>query len=293
MNRFYLQYKAVDVLAPLLPRRFCYWVGLRVADAFYRRDRRGRLAVKSNLRHILSHRGLAASDETLERLARRVFQHFGKYLVDFFTASRISRRQVERLVSVEHAERLDEARASGMGTIVVTAHLGNWEIGGTVLKTLGCPLSAVVLPESDRRIRALFRARREERLARVISLGDAARELLVALRERRFVGLLVDRDYSGRLHLVEFFGAPARLPNGPAVLSRRTGCPILPGFLLRQPDDTYLLRLHPLLWPRDFAGVDEMQGRIARILETEIGERPEQWFMFRDFWDTASPLPRP
>jgi KDO2-lipid IV(A) lauroyltransferase len=281
------------MLAHVLPRRFAYWVGLRVADEFYARDVRGREAVKSNLRHILQYKGLKASDETLERLTRKVFQHFGKYLVDFFGARRISRRSVARLVSVEHGERLAEARASGQGTIVVTAHLGNWEIGAAVVATLGCHLNAVILPESDRRIRALFRSRRESRGTTILPLGGAVRGLIRALGRGEFVALLADRDYSDRCDFVPFFGAPARLPRGPALLSVKTGCAILPTFLLRHENDTFLLRFHAPLRPQEFGGIGPLQRRIAEILEAEISERPEQWFMFRDFWDAAKPLDRP
>lgn len=291
MNSSYLQFLAADFASRVLPRRFAYWVGLRVADEFYARDTRGRAAVKANLRHILQYRGLKASDETLERLARRVFQHFGKHMVDFFGARRISRRQVQRMVSIENGEYLEQARASGRGIIVVTAHLGNWETGGAVMTALGYPLNAVILPEQDRRIRALFRARRESRVRKVIPLGQAGRGVLRALAKGEFVALLADRDYSGRNDLVNLFGAPARLPRGPAAVSARTGCPILPAFHLRQQDDTYLLRFHPLIVPYGDKSEPELRTRICAILEKEIAGTPEQWFMFEDFWDTSAPLP--
>jgi len=288
MNTAYMQFLTADFVSRVLPRRFAYWVGLRVADEFYCRDARGRAAVKSNLRHVLDFRGLKASDETLERMARTVFQNFGKHLVDFFGSRRLSRREVDRMVSLEHSEHLEQARALGQGVIVVTAHLGNWELGGAVLGALGCPLNAVILPERDRRIRALFRARRESRLQRVIPLGKAARGVLEALARKEFVALLADRDYSARDDRVEFFGRPARMPRGPAAISARTGCPVLPGFLLRQKDDTFLLRFRPLIVPAGYSSEREIRLQICRGLEEEIGGRPEQWFMFEDFWNARA-----
>jgi len=292
MNTAYLQFKVADLLSRMLPRRFAYWVGLRIADEFYARDTRGRNAVKSNLRHILRHKGLRASDETLERLTRRVFQHFGKHLIDFFSARRISLKEVNRMVSIEHHEYLEQAMSADTGIIVLTAHLGSWELGAAVLATLGCPLNAVILPEEDRRIRALFTARRESRVQKVIPLGQAARGVLKALSAKEPVALLADRDYSPRSDLVEFFGTPTRLPRGPATISAKTGCPILPGFLLRQPDDTFLFRFHPLILPHGRGSGPEIQKQIVAILEKEIGRTPEQWFMFHDFWDTNAPLSR-
>jgi len=284
MDREYILYRTADFLSHVLPRRFAYWIGLRVADRFYRRDAYGRSAVISNLRHILEFKGVRPSEETLEKLARRTFQYFGKYLVDFFRFTRMSRAEVDRIVSIEHPEYIDQARALGRGGLAVSAHLGSSEIAGAVVVALGLPLNAVVLPESDQKINALFQSRREGRGLKVIPLGHAARGTLKALKNKEWAALLADRDYSARNDLVHFFGAPARLPRGPVALCVKTGAPILPTFLLRQDDDTFLLRFHSPIIPHGSSSFLDIQGQICKILEQEIGERPSQWFMFEEFW---------
>jgi KDO2-lipid IV(A) lauroyltransferase len=285
MSADYLQYKAANFLSRVLPRRFAYWIGLRVADRFYSHDARGRSAVMANLRHIIEFGGRRPSRETLERLARKTFQHFGKYMVDFFRYARLPRSHLERTVSIQHIEHVDEVRRADRGAIVVSAHVGNWEIGGAVLASLGCPMNAVILPEKDRRTRALFQTRREERGMNVIPVDNPVRGILRALRRREFVALLADREYGARYDMFEFFGKPARFPVGPATLCLKAKVPMLAGFLLREADDTFLLRFYPPVYPERHLTVGDVQQQVCRILEREIGENPAQWFMFDEFWD--------
>ena len=277
-------YRAADFVSQVLPHRFAYWCGLRVADAFWHWDRRGREAVISNLRHIHAFRGLAVSEDVVEREARRTFHYFGKYLVDFFRFTRMSMHDVKRTVSTEHVERIEQAVGMGRGVLVVTAHLGNWEIGGAALAAMGYPVNGIFMPTRSKKTNALFQRRREARGLKVFPLGEAARESLKALRRKEFVGLLGDRDYSGGGARVPLFGVPTRLPSGPARLCLKTGAPILMGFLLRRDDDTFLMRIYPPITAEEYGSISEIQGAICDVLEQAIGEDPCQWFMFDEFW---------
>ena len=284
MNSDYFHCRAADFLSKVLPRPFAYWFGLRVADICYYNDDRGRHAVMSNLRNILEFQGVHPSEETLERLARQTFRNFGKYVVDFFRFTRMTMVQVDRIVSIEHPEYIKQAADLGKGVLVVTAHFGSWEMGGIVLSALGYPLNVVALQQRDRRINELFQSHRVRRGLKVIPLGSAAIGTIKALKKGEFVALLADRDYSGHRDLVRFFGKMARFPRGPAMLCTRIGAVILPGFLLRLPDDTFLLRMHKPIHVGT-SSISEVQADLCRILEKEIGENPTQWYMFDEFWN--------
>lgn len=285
MNHQYLQYRAADVLSKALPRPFAYWIGLRVADALYRRDERGRKAVMANLDHILKFKGVRASEETLERMARQTFRHFGKYVVDFFRFTHLTKGQVDRMISIQHPEHIDEAVAAGKGVLAVTAHFGSWEMAGLVMSALGHPVNVVVLEHTDQRINRLFQSRRERRGFKVIPLGKAARGTVRALRNKEIIAMLADRDYSGKARAAMFFGAPARFPRGPAELCVRMGASVMPAFLIRQPDDSFLFRVHEPIVPGDGVTDAEIQGRICAVLQEEISGNPTQWYMFEEFWN--------
>ncbi len=293
MSNAYTHYRLAQLVCRALPRRFAYWVGLRVADHLYARDQAGRRAVMANLRQVLAAQGTHASEATLAGMARRNFQFFGKYLVDFFKFARFTQAAIHRLVSIEHLERLEQAEALGRGVILITAHLGNWELGGAVLTGLGRRVHAVFLPQPVGRVNDLFQKYRQQRGIHCIPIGRAARGVMEALRRKECVAMLADRDFTAHPVPIEFFGRTARLSSGPARVALKTQAPLVPAFLLRQPDDTFLLRVHPPLIPAPDMTVAALQARIRDVLETEIARTPVQWFIFDDFWNSHAPESHP
>jgi len=188
-------------------------------------------------------------------------------------------------VSLEHIEYLEQAEALGRGIIFITAHLGNWELGGAILAAKGRRIHAVFLPQRTNKVNELFQKHRSQRGLQCIPLGHAARGVMEALKHNECVAMLADRDFTAHHFPILFFGKPAHLSSGPARIAVKTQAPLVPTFLLRQPDDTFLLRLYPPIVPNPQTTVAELQERIRDLLETEIGRNPLQWFMFDDFWN--------
>jgi lauroyl/myristoyl acyltransferase len=283
----YLSYRLAAFLSRNLPGRFAYWVGLRFADLFYLRQRAERTAIMRNLERIFAFRDTVPAEMTLRGTARKTYQNFGKYLVDFFRFSELSLAELRRLVSLEHRSYLEEAVALGRGVIILSAHIGNWELGGAVVAALGHRVNVVVMPERMQRLERLLRSQRESRGVTVLPVGSSAFGILKCLKRGEIVAILGDRDLTGRAAPMDFFGKPAHIPAGPALLSVRSGAPVLPAFLLRQEDDTFLFRIHPPLFPEREKTPENLQRKICAVMEQEIGERPHQWFVFEEFWRDA------
>jgi Kdo2-lipid IVA lauroyltransferase/acyltransferase len=281
----YTQYRIAGLLSRVVPRRLAYWIGLRAADVFFRKDARGRAAVVANLRRIHEWKRAPVTDADLALMARRTFQAFGKYLVDFFRFANMTEGQIRKIVSIEGWEHMEQVKALGRGGLLVTAHFGNWELGGCAMGALGFPIHAVVLAQPSEKINRLFQEYRRKRGMTVIPLGKAVRRVLKLLAEKQFVGLLADRDYAQQEVSVDFFGAPARLPRGPAWLCSHSGAPILTGFVIRRKDDSFLMRLYPPIVPGDGMTPEDIQSRLCGILEREIGADPTQWMMFENLWN--------
>lgn len=288
MENSYLSYRLAQIFSRRLPRRFSYWLALRIADRFFTKDEKGRRAVMANLAHILQAKNIFASEETLRQMARKTFQLFGKYLVDFFKFSRMTPAEVRRLVSIEHIDYLEQARSFDKGVIFIAAHLGNWELGGAIMTALGYRLNVVFLPQRLDKINRLFDQQRKERGIRLIPIGRAARGVLQALKRKECVVMLADRDFTAHHHMVNFFGKPALLSSGPARIALRTKTPIVPAFVLRQPNDTFLLRFYPPLIVREDSTLEEINLKIGAVMEREIGQHPEQWFIFDPFWQNGA-----
>ncbi len=285
MDGGYIHYRSIDLLSKALPRPLAYWFAVRIADRIFYNDRKGREAVTNNLRKVLEYNGLRPSRRRLNVMARQTFQNFSKYVIDFFRYGKFNSQKVDRLVSIEHPEAIEQSLDYGRGVIVVSAHYGSWEIGAGVLAGMGYPLNAVVLREKNQKTNRLFESRRGRRGIQSIGLGSAAMGVIRALRKKQFVAILADRDYSRNNRQTPFFGVPASLPAGPAIICMKTGAPLLPAFLVRQEDDNYLLRFKKPVTLDSNPTVDSIQSSICRILEEEISKNPTQWYMFREFWN--------
>ena len=283
----YWSYRTAAWLSQGLPRLFAYWVGLRIADSMYRRDVAGRNAVTRNLTRILAWRGVSAEPEAVQGLVRQTYQHFGKYLVDFFRYTLKSRRDLQGKINVENLDYLRAAHAEGRGVILLTAHIGNWEMGGLILTLLGYPVTAVFKPFGQPALDRLFAEQRDRRGIRGIPLGDAARGVLQTLRAGGCAAILGDRDFTGHTRSVQLFGAPAPLPMGPVMLACRSRAPIVPVFALRQVDDRVRIQIFPPIRADD--GADAAQARIVSVLQDVISAQPHQWYIFEDFWPEQPP----
>ena len=268
-----------------IPRHFAYWLALRISDLYFFFDRNAREAVMANLQQVMEYRGRHPTKRELRLTARTTFQFFGKYLVDFFRFQRLDEADIQRLVKIEHPEYVEQAWRAGKGVIAVTAHLGNWEIGGAVLAGMGCPMNVVALRQPSEKLNEFFQKHRRKRGMTVVPLGSSVKRLVAVLRKNEFVALLGDRDYSEHRDFSLLCGVPACLPRGASWLAAKTGAVIMPGFVLREDDDTFLLKLYPPIVPAPGMSQDEIQRKVGEALEDAISAYPHQWFMFQKVWD--------
>jgi lauroyl/myristoyl acyltransferase len=279
-----LFYRTVSLLTALLSRRAAYAVAKQASAWAYRNRHATRRAVEGNLRIVFEARGLAMSECELEQMVRRTFDNFSKYVIDFFQIGRLPPETLDRLVKVENIEHLAQCRSMKKGIISLTAHLGNWELGANVMERHGYRVNAVVRPQPTAKLDALFQSRRAGRGINVLPMGEGTSPVPNWLKQNELVVLLGDLDFSAKQRRTPFFGKPARLPRGPAVLAARTGAPILPAFVLREPDETFRFCIYPPIIPDRFQSIDEIQERICSILEEVIGNHPDQWFAFDPVW---------
>jgi KDO2-lipid IV(A) lauroyltransferase len=146
----------------------------------------------------------------------------------------------------------------------------------------------VALPHKDKRVNKFFNSQRQSKGLQVIPLGKAVRQCLNLLRENKLVGLVGDRDFTEKGRVMDFFGKPTFFPEGPAAFSLKTGSAIIPGFMVRNPDDTFTLTVEK---PIEFTpsgnkeqDISELMRKYKLVIEAWIRQHPDQWYMFRKFW---------
>jgi phosphatidylinositol dimannoside acyltransferase len=281
----FLKWKAIDVLARLLPRRAGYALAGGFSRLMWATDAAGRKAVMANLGHILRARGGRPGEAELVRLGRETYRNFGRYLIEFFKIEKMTPEELAAAVTVENPSYVSEASPPGRGLIPVTAHMCNWEIAAMAVVSLGRPMYGVYFPMKDPRTAALFERRRRGRGLLPIPFGRAAAVVLRLLKNGEAVGLVTDADFSPADELLDFFGSPARLPSAPARMAMKTDSLLLPAFTRRRPDGTFVVRFHPPIDPRVEGSVEAIRAKLRAVLEEEVGESPTEWFVFVDFWD--------
>ncbi|MFH0732043.1 MAG: lysophospholipid acyltransferase family protein [Candidatus Omnitrophota bacterium] len=257
------------------------WLG-RFYSFFSFRDRH---AVCDNLKAIFP----SLAEDKVRLMSKEVFANFCKYLVDFFRFPLMDEAFIKENIKCEGFEHLDNALKKGRGVILVSAHLGNWELGAAVLAKLGYPLNAVVLKHRHKKIDTFFNSRRESFGVKPIPVGGALRRCFKCLSENNMLALVGDRDYFDNGVQMPFFKKKTLIPKGPAVLSMRFGSPIVPLFLIRNHNNTFLYKVYPPLEYNISGDTDRDLRRLTLaylgILEDVIRKYPEQWYVFRRFWE--------
>ena len=282
----YTLYRIGYFIAMTLPIRASYGLAKFIAYICWRLYSAETKAVRSNLKVVL---GNSCDEIKLQSMSRNVFTNFAKYLVDFFRFSRVDEKYLEKFVKVDGLANIDEALSKGKGVIMLSAHLGNWELGGFVLASLRQPAGAVVLTHRNKKINAFFRRQRYLGNFKPIEISMALRQCFALLKSNGLLALLGDRDFSKNGIYMNFFGKPALIPRGPAVFSYRLGSAIVPSFMVREPDDTFRLIFEKPIYPPSSPDEDKaVKGLIkeySAMIEKYVRRYPDQWYMFREVWN--------
>jgi KDO2-lipid IV(A) lauroyltransferase len=282
----YILYKIGYFLVNSLPLKASYALACFFADICYLANYKDRGAIIKNFRTIL---GPAVGKRTLRRMARELYWNFAKYLADFFGSSEMDEEYVKKLVKTEGVNNIDAALAGGKGVVLISAHIGNWELGGSVISLMGYPISAVVLPHKNKKIDAFFRRQRLAGKVTPIEIGLNIKECYRVLKANKLLGLLGDRDFTKNGLMLNFFGKKTLFPKGPSAFSYRLGSAIIPTLIVRQPDDTFLMTFEKPIYadrtkPEEEA-VLELAEKCAVIIESYVKKYPTQWYIFKDMWN--------
>ncbi|MDH3270817.1 MAG: lysophospholipid acyltransferase family protein [Gemmatimonadota bacterium] len=232
------------------------------------------------------------------RVARRSYMHFGREGVVLFMMGRWSKERIAECATIVGFEEVRRAVEEEGGVVVLTGHLGNWEVAGAALAARGIPLDVVGKGMANRRFEAdLFEVR--ERLGmRVIEMSDAPQGVLRSLGRGRVTAMVADQNMHRHGIFLPFFGRAAATARGPALFALRTGAPVFVGFATRQPGRRarYAVEIERL-WYEISGNVeaDVLSLMLAyhASLERAIRAAPEQYFWQHRRWKTRPPEEQP
>jgi predicted LPLAT superfamily acyltransferase len=268
-----------------------YWVVYPVAFYFLFAARSARNASMQFLDRAVGPAGLL----TRFRRSYRHLLNFSRTLVDralFVTRGKDLFRYEEN--GIEH---IRAAAKAGHGAILLTAHLGNWEVAAGLLGEAGKKF-AIVAFRGDHEKLTRYMDKAQGPRPRVIEVGSdllASLEMLRALREGTVLAVQGDRPMDRHVVRVPFLGRDAPFPVGPFMLAAVSGAPLIATFSLQVAPATYRFFAEPPLQLSFQSGQSresQLRGWVEQYvlrLETLARQYPYQWFNFYDFWDAAPP----
>jgi KDO2-lipid IV(A) lauroyltransferase len=275
----------------ILPRPIARATGTAISSFAFHTLTRLRSVGLRNLE--LAFPNLPASERT--RILRLEYRNLGWLLAEFCQMSTYTPAYASRFIRYEGLEHYLAARARNKGVLVLTGHLGAWELSSFFHSLAGYPMGMVIRRLDNPLVDRLVNRIRCRHGNRVLHKDDFARGLLAAMRSGATVGILMDTNMTPPQGLfVPFFGVEACTASGLARVALKTGAAVLPGFLLwEESEQRYVLRFYPELTLAS-TGDNEADAatntaQFTAVLESTIRQYPSQWLWMHRRWKTRPP----
>ena len=274
-----------------LPRNTARALGARIGAIAH--DSLGRLR-RTGL-HNLALAFPALPESERAHLLRLEYRNLGWLLAEFCHMSTYTLPFANTFIRYEGLDHYLAARARGKGVLVLTGHLGAWELSSFYHSLAGYPMGMVIRRLDNLLVDALVNRIRCLHGNRVLHKDDFARGLIAAMRDGDTVGILMDTNMTPPQGVfVPFFGIEACTASGLARVALKTGAAVLPGFLLwEDAEQQYVLRFYPelALASTGDAEADTLDntGRLTTVLEDAIRQHPSQWLWMHRRWKTRPP----
>ncbi len=232
-----------------------------------------------------------------DALARASFKALGRNSFDALRLSGMSpeeiRASVERVDGMEH---FLDARRAGNGVVVITGHIGCWELLPAYFVNIGYPVSVVARRMKSERLNAKLVAMRASVGVTSIDRDDNPRRMLEPLKRGEILGVLIDQHTSVAGMYVPFFDRPAYTPTAVAKIALASGAAIVPMGIYRQHDGRHRVQVSPAIAVDDIARAASNKDAAVRAITSECSlavERlirldPAQWVWFHHRWREPS-----
>jgi len=250
----------------------------------------GRLQRVGLINLLLAFPEKSATERT--RILRGMYRNLGWELAEFCQMPHYTLPQANSFIRYEGLEHYLAARDLSQGVLVLTGHLGAWELSSFYHSLAGYPMSMVIRRLDNPLIDRFVNRIRCQHGNRVLHKNDFARGLIASMRAGKTVGVLMDTNMTPpQGEFVDFFGHPACTASGVARVALRTGAAVVPGFLLWEPaEKKYVLHFLPALSLVN-TGDDEHDAvattqLFTKTLEDIIRRYPDQWLWVHRRWKT-------
>jgi KDO2-lipid IV(A) lauroyltransferase len=283
----YHGYVAGSAAARALPEPLVYGTAHTLGTLAARRSKR-RPLVERNLARVT---GNDLGSPELASLVDDAFRAYARYWLETFRLVREQKDFFLDRVKVTNPQNLEAGKERGLGTVAVVSHLGNYDAAGAWAASSGLDVVTIAEVLRPRRMFDFFVAHRSKLGMRIHPSRSGATDVLAReAREGAVVAIVGDRDLRQSGPMVDFFGEPAHLPAGPAIVAAKSGAPLVVAGVYSRESESGKHGWHvdvgePFEVATGSEGVEVTIQEIARRLEGYIGRRPQEWqALFQRFW---------
>ncbi|OGW87014.1 MAG: hypothetical protein A3C35_00630 [Omnitrophica bacterium RIFCSPHIGHO2_02_FULL_46_11] len=245
------------------------------------------------VRHLKEAFGNEKSEREFLKIGQEAFIHLSKSAIDVLCFPKLNQKRIERLVRFDVGRSLlDDALARGNGAIVLTGHIGNWELLASYFRFLGYPGSLVGRRIYYELFNQVLVSLRKSALVSTIYRDESPRQVLAELKANHTIGMSADQDVDSIEGIfVPFFGKPAWTPTGPAKIALASGAAIVPAFMMHE-GDHYRLFVEEPIWPSQEESKEKavkmMTEAWSQIVERYVRLFPNQWVWMHNRWKTKA-----
>jgi Kdo2-lipid IVA lauroyltransferase/acyltransferase len=287
----WFEYAAVWVILKklrILPRPVARGIAAGVVWIFYALMPKLRKTADVNLRIAFPE----LSDAQREAVVRGMLRNLAWMVVEFARFPRYSKENIEQMVVIDGHENFQEGKRRGKGVLVLTGHIGAWELSSFAHALYGYPLHYMARPLDNKRIDALVNGYRCLSGNQPIFKNESARVMLKVLKDAGTIGILADQNtMPDEGAFVNFFGKKASTTTGIARVALHTDAAVVPGYAVWDRNSRkYRLCFEPAVelsrtgdTERD---VFENTQKFAKVIEEIIRKYPDQWVWVHGRWNT-------
>jgi KDO2-lipid IV(A) lauroyltransferase len=266
-----------------LPEEFAYRLFEQISRIALSRNGSSMKRLRSNLSRVCPQK----SDSEMDILLQQAMSSYMRYWCDTFRSPDWSRERIAQTVTVEREELLTEPMKKGSGVVVALPHSGNWDHAGSYFCAKGLPLVTVAERLKPEALFNKFLEYRQNIGMEVLALDSRSIvTLLKRAREGALIALVADRDLSKNGVDVSFFGYPARMPAGPALLAVRTGIPLITAHVSYTATGIHI-EFNSVEIPADGSESEKISvvvQKCADLFAQGISSAPQDWHMLQRIW---------
>jgi Kdo2-lipid IVA lauroyltransferase/acyltransferase len=279
--------RGLNIIFHFMPIRVNLWIGRRLGNMAFFVNKKRRVIAYANLKAAFAK---DKSPKELRSITKKVYVNLVQSFAEILSLTKVNKEYVNKYVEVVNMEQIENAGKSDRGTILLTAHFGDWELSSLVSAMKGFPITVLAREQKMKRLNELLNRLRESKGCKVVRKGISTKLILKELYKKNMVGILSDQDAGRNGIFVDFFGRPTSAHVGPFEIAKHTGSIILPNFIVREHGPFHKLYLEEYIDMKEMKTDEDLKKGLQKymsLLESRIREYPDQWLWLHKRWKST------